>query len=141
MSLALLTFTIAGSRYAVPLEVVSEVVGVSADDVRDGSWRADDQELPVLDGREIVGVGQEPSQSTKRGVVVEIAGQELVLLVDVVIGVKEYDPSALAATPTYFTSRTEALVRGIVEDGPELTIVLRPEEIPLPVAKGEAESA
>jgi purine-binding chemotaxis protein CheW len=116
----------AGSRYAVEMAAVAEVVPVPPVTRVPGTptwlcgvvnWRG--RVLAVVDLRPLVGAPLDPLPSSARLVVLSVAGVELGLLADRVPGLLECTPSEVQPAPATASGAMAALVRGVVDcDGP-----------------------
>lgn len=116
----------AGSRYAVDMDSVAEVVPVPVITRVPGApswlsgvvnWRG--RVLPVADLRPLVGAPLSPLPTSARLVVLAEDDVEVGLVADMVPGLLDCDPSELEPIPATISTGIAGLVQGVVDvDGP-----------------------
>ena len=124
----LISFSIAAQEYCVDVMAVREIRGwtmattlpASPDHVR-GIINLRGTVLPIVDLSARLGLGTTESSARNVIIVVEIAGQQVGLLVDAVSEIFTVDPATMQPVPDVGSEAVKRMVRGILpSDGGKL---------------------
>ncbi len=119
-----------GSRYAVPMEDVAEVISVPTLTRVPGmptwlagvvNWRG--RVLAVVDLRPIIGVERSPLPSSARLVVLTSDTADAALIVEAVHGLLAASQAAPQPVPSTVSHEVAALVSGVVHDGGPVSVM------------------
>ena len=135
MTTQLLTFTVAGSAYGVPLSRVSEVVSCrtiarvpNADDCIRGVMNLRGNVVPVIDLSRRLGGGNTALAETTCAIliaaVIEGIAMTVATLVEEICAVLDVDSGAVAPAPEFGTPLDPSLVHGVTSAGDQLVYVL-----------------
>ena len=140
MTTQFLTFALAGTAYAIPLERVREVVGCktvvrvpNAGEFVRGVMNLRGSVVPVIDLARRIGAGDTTLSDTTCAVLMEtdIDGETSAVagLVEEIRSILELESGAVSATPEFGTPADPRLVRGVSAEGEPLVFLLDLNEV------------